>query len=70
MSCWCCADEINCEVDHSFTEEVVCPYCGNVFGDSFEYDDTDSDTCPECGKEFTLERETTYTYTTWRKKEK
>jgi len=47
------------EIDHKFTNEIVCPYCGYEFSDSWEYLDPSNDShdgeeidveCLECGK--------------------
>ncbi len=44
--------------DHNYTSEVVCPYCGYEFLDSWEiadgYDGSDYE-CRDCGKLFRLD---------------
>lgn len=57
-------DEGEEEIDHSFTEEIVCPYCGYEHSDSFEMQDSGKMKCSECKKEFTYEREVEVTYST------
>ena len=55
-------------IDHEYTDNVVCPWCGYEDIDSWEYiEDTENDIeCPECGKLFDMERHTQVTYTTKR----
>lgn len=49
--------------DLYFESEVVCPYCGNEFSDSFELGDSeDEETCSCCGGVFSYEREVRVTY--------
>ena len=45
------------EIDHNYTDEVVCPYCGAEMADSWEYPDDGKETCWNCGKEFHYQRE-------------
>ena len=56
------------EIDHRYTDEVVCPYCGYKHHNSYEYfGDSDDDTnleCVECGKEFIASRNVTVDYST------
>ncbi len=55
------------EIDHSYTREVVCPYCGYEFSDSWEFDSRNNcgvEDCGECGKEFSWVRDVEVTYTT------
>lgn len=50
-----------------FTEEIVCPYCGHEFGDSWECEDRDDNMCCDnCGKEFTYERCVEVTYCSYK----
>lgn len=47
--------EIKKEIDHNCTDEIVCPYCGYEFSDSFEFENNDqcgSAQCYECDKYF------------------
>jgi ATP-dependent Zn protease len=57
---------MNKEIDHDYTDEIVCPYCGCEFSDSYEFDD-DSGTmeCYECEKEFEYYRHIEVTYCTY-----
>lgn len=61
------------EIDHDFTNEIVCPYCGEEYGDSWEKEkDTfdgplDDEECQSCGKEFQVQRNGSITYSTSRK---
>lgn len=54
------------EIDHDHTDEVVCPYCGYEFGDSWDLsDDSGELDCSECGKEFEYYRHIEVTYCTY-----
>lgn len=56
------------EINHEYTDEVVCPYCGDVKSESYEFfGDHDEDsglTCDVCGKEFTATRHVSVMYST------
>jgi DNA-directed RNA polymerase subunit RPC12/RpoP len=59
------------EIDHNYTEEIVCPYCGCEFGDSWENsEDSGEEECYECGKEFEYYRHIEVTYCTYQITEK
>ncbi|MGF7059256.1 hypothetical protein [Brassicibacter mesophilus] len=50
-----------------YTSEIVCPYCGHKFLDSWEYDDSDNEMyCEECEHEFTYERIVTVEYCSYK----
>jgi len=52
-------------IDHEYTDEIVCPYCGCEVSDSWEYGcDDDVIDCSECGKKFRYYRDTHVTYNT------
>lgn len=57
------------EINHRFTDEVVCPHCGHEHSDSWDFF-SDSNTieieCDRCEKEFGCERDFTTTYNTWK----
>lgn len=55
------------EIECDRTNEIVCPYCGYEFSDSWEHNDYDSAECGECGEEFILYVETSVTYSTEKK---
>lgn len=64
------------QIDCSFTRDVVCPYCGYEFKDSYELfefynshgeDNVDVE-CDECGKEFNAYRHITIDYSSHKKK--
>lgn len=58
----------NKEIDHEGTDEIVCPYCGYEFSDSWEYyDEEDPMTCYGCSKEFYLQIHREISYDTYRK---
>ena len=56
------------EIDYSYTEEIVCPYCGYEFADSwgcgtFKRDgDEEEFTCHDCEKEFKVTLNAEYSY--------
>jgi hypothetical protein len=61
------------EIDCEFTEEIVCPYCGDEWTDSWEYDSStfgerrlDDCLCDECENVFEVSRNVTVTYSTAR----
>lgn len=45
---------IDKEIDHEYTSEIVCPYCGYEMSDSWEYNNTESGVteCGKCDKKF------------------
>lgn len=51
------------EIDHSCTDEPICPYCDEIQGDASEMRDGKHD-CDFCGKTFVLWADYTVTYTT------
>lgn len=53
-------------IDHEFTDEITCPYCGEEFQDSWESPDNGEHECCECGGAFTHEREISVTYCTYK----
>lgn len=56
------------EVDHTHTDEVVCPHCGYEFSDSWELNrgrEGDwEDECRECGKPILITRYVEIKYST------
>lgn len=54
------------EIDHESTRNIVCPYCGWVCEDSWEYNDASGDEidCGRCEKKFELEVDFYTEYTT------
>jgi len=53
------------EIEHEFTDEIVCPYCGYEYSECYEFtEDDDSTECPKCEKFFSYSRHTQITYTT------
>jgi len=53
------------DIKHEYTDEIVCPYCGYIITDSWDFDkDSGRLDCYECGKEFTYERDYDITYIT------
>lgn len=59
------------KIQHEFTEEIVCPYCGDALSESYSYSkDSDYDEdfeCYSCGKHFIWERHTEITYSSKKK---
>ncbi|WP_125154406.1 hypothetical protein [Clostridium rectalis] len=59
------------EINHLFTNEIVCPFCGYEFVDSWEYGDNYEDElglieCNECGKQFYTNKDVSITYCTYK----
>ena len=53
--------------DTTWTEEVVCPYCGEIGEDSWEIEqDEGTNVCGSCEHEYFYERLVEITYTTRR----
>lgn len=51
-----------------YTEEIICPYCGYVERDSWEYDQKDEEyECGECGEISNLGVSIWIKYSTWEK---
>jgi len=57
------------KIDHKYTDNIICPWCGHKDRDSWESDDNGEEECGDCGKEFTYERIVTVEYCTSKKKE-
>lgn len=55
------------EIDHEYTKEIVCPYCGNEESDSWEFSESGEHECSVCDNEFTYERNITVEYSTAKK---
>jgi len=56
------------EIDHECTEFIVCPYCGHVHVDSWEWNGDDErerdGECEACGKPFRWTRHVSIKYST------
>jgi len=53
------------DIKHEFTQEIVCPYCGYMYGDSWEFEDDGGVLeCSYCGKEFEYDRYVFVKYST------
>jgi len=51
--------------DTQFEPEIVCPYCGCVFTDSWEHSESDEDVeCEDCEKHFSLDVQVDVKYST------
>lgn len=55
-------------IDHESTCEIVCPWCGHEFMDSWEYESNEEEIglveCQHCGKELYAYRNITIDYST------
>ena len=59
------SDEVE-EFDTSYTEELVCPYCGYEHSDSWEIGDSEnSSTCNNCDKNFKFDQQISRTFSTY-----
>lgn len=55
------------EIDNEYTEQIVCPYCGDTNDDSWEYDSDEGEVdCPSCEKRFHYQRHRDISYTTYK----
>ena len=52
------------EIYHEYTDEIICPHCGEEMMDSWEYSEDGEDECWECGKKFSYSRYTSVSYST------
>lgn len=53
------------EIDTEYTNNIICPYCGNEDTESYEYHNNDGETnCNYCGEEFYYRRDIEITYCT------
>ena len=61
-------DDLRELLDNEHTDEIVCPYCGRIFTDSWEVDSGEEDLgsihCMTCWNIFTAERNIIITYST------
>lgn len=55
-------------IDHEYTPEIVCPYCGYKYQDSWEEQITGGETmnCNECDNVFKVCRHIEVTYSTFK----
>ena len=56
-------------MEHEFTDEIVCPYCGREQGDSWEVNPGKEDLGIQecfCGKKFTASRHTKVNYSSYK----
>jgi len=53
------------EINHKYTDEVVCPYCGYEHSDCWEFSDfNDEFECSGCKELFVMQRNVEITYST------
>ncbi|HFQ3679252.1 TPA: hypothetical protein ACGV5I_002063 [Enterococcus faecium] len=50
------------EYDYQYSDEIMCPYCGDLQCDSWESDETGKEQCDICGGTFEYLREVTVSY--------
>lgn len=56
---------MNKEIDHEYTMNLVCPYCGYEDKDGWELSDNDGETyCGRCDEEFSYTRNISISYCT------
>lgn len=54
-------------MSHEYRDEIICPYCGYKFHDSWEYNDDDGKIyCIDCDKEFILRVNISVDYSTFK----
>ena len=59
------SDKMNKEIEHKYTDEIVCPFCGYEHGDSWERrDDEGIIECDGCKKPFLFSRDVSVSYST------
>lgn len=52
------------EIDHEYTDNLICPYCGYEDQDSWELSESsDNYTCGDCSKNFTYNSSVSRTFT-------
>ena len=63
---------MSADFDTDFTDEPVCPWCGEAQGDAWElFKDASGDVeaeCADCGKPIMMTQDVTVTYSTWKPK--
>lgn len=50
------------EIDCECTDDLICPYCGCKFEDSFEFNESSQHQCDRCEKHFMYEVEYSKTF--------
>lgn len=57
-------------IEHEYTQEIVCPWCGHIQSDGWEYfrdnDEIVECDCGECDKPFTVLQHISVTYSTYK----
>ena len=58
------------EIDHHYTPDPVCPHCGEIYDNAWEWREDDGVVdCDKCEKQFVYSRIVTIEYTTEPKQE-
>jgi hypothetical protein len=52
------------DIEHEYTDEIVCPHCGYEHLDSWEYSDEGETECGDCCKPFSFCRNVAISYST------
>ncbi|MEH0154006.1 hypothetical protein V6R21_07640 [Limibacter armeniacum] len=53
------------DIEHEFTDSIICPYCGFEEQESWEYHHNEDEiNCPDCNRKFAYER--IFSYSTYR----
>ena len=51
-------------IDHEYTREPICPYCGYEKRDAWELSDDGETECGECEREYSFTRNVSVTWST------
>lgn len=58
------------EIEHEYTDELICPYCGHENKTEYDAPDYETEECNKCGEEFKYDHYIEITYTTYKIKVK
>lgn len=55
------------EIDHEYTNEIVCPYCGKEQSDPYDFREDDGEIqCESCDSAFSYERHRSIKFSTYK----
>lgn len=54
----------NFDEDTSYGDDIVCPYCGCVYEDTYEWNDSGEYTCDDCVNNFSYSKDISISYST------
>ena len=57
------------EINHDYTSRIVCPYCGHIHSECYEYADDGKTECDACEMTFHFTRHVIVNYSTKKVKE-